>query len=210
MIPEADHLLAAGVGEKLVPVWLPAIRATCGEFDITAPKRIAAFLAQVAHESGGFTRLVESLNYSAEALMKIWPKRFPALEFAQKFHRNQELIANAVYSSRMGNGGPETGDGWKYRGRGLKQLTGKDNYTRCGKALNVDLVGDPDLLLRPGLAARSAGWFWSANGCAALADADQFELLTKRINGGLIGLKDRRERYDKVLRSMGLGVGVTA
>ena len=204
MIPQAEHLLAAGVSEKLVPTWLPPIRAACEEFGVNSDKRIAAFLAQVAHESGGFTRLVESLNYSAEALMKIWPKRFPTLAFAQKFHRNQELIANAVYSSRMGNGGPETGDGWKYRGRGLKQLTGKDNYTRCGKALAVDLVSDPDLLLRPGLAARSAGWFWASNGCAALADAGEFEQLTKRINGGLIGLKDRRERYDKVLKSMGL------
>lgn len=199
MIVEMRHIVAAGVKPDVAQRWLPAIQAACSEFDISTPKRVAAFLAQTAHESGGFTRLSENLNYSAEALTKIWPKRFPTLAFAQSFHRQPELIANTVYSSRMGNGGPETGDGWRYRGRGLKQLTGKDNYVRCGRTLNVDLVGDPDLLLRPGLAARSAGWFWSSNNCGPLADSEQFELLTKRINGGLIGLKDRKERYAGVL-----------
>lgn len=199
MKPELRHLVAAGVQQKVAEQWLPAVQAACSEFDIVSERKVSAFLAQVAHESGGFTRLVENLNYSAEALMRIWPKRFPTLKFAQQFHRKPELIANSVYSSRMGNGGPETGDGWRYRGRGLKQLTGKDNYIRCGKALAVDLVADPDLLLRPGLAARSAGWFWASNGCGPLAESGEFELLTKRINGGLIGLADRKSRYTSVL-----------
>jgi putative chitinase len=205
-----DQLVAAGIKPEVAQRWVQPVQAACAEFDISTPKRVAAFLAQTAHESGGFVWLSENLNYSAEALMKIWPKRFPTIEFARRFHRQPELIANAVYASRMGNGGPETGDGWRYRGRGLKQLTGKDNYTRCGRTLNVDLVGDPDLLLRPGLAARSAGWFWSSSNCGPLADDGQFELLTKRINGGLIGLKDRKERYAKTMASLQQGMPVQA
>ncbi len=199
MIPEMRHLVAAGVKPDVAQQWLPAIQAACERYEINTDRRIAAFLAQTAHESGGFTRLVENLNYSAEALMRIWPKRFPTLEFAKKFHRQPELIANAVYSSRMGNGPAASGDGWRYRGRGLKQLTGADNYRRCGEAMGVDLLKDPDLLLSPKFAARSAGWFWSANGCGALADAGEFEKLTKRINGGLIGLTDRKTRYASVV-----------
>jgi putative chitinase len=109
------------------------------------------------------------------------------------------MIANVVYSNRMGNGSIESGDGWKYRGRGLKQLTGKDNYTRCGNALNTDFVSEPDLLLEPQYAALSAGWFWTANKCSDFADIGDVEGLTKRINGGLIGLADRKARYERVL-----------
>lgn len=195
MSVELRHLLAVGIRPEVAERWLQPVQAACAAFGINSAKQVAGFLAQTAHESGGYTRLVENVNYSAEALTKIWPKRFPSLEFAQRFHRNPELIANTVYADRMGNGSPQSGDGWRYRGRGLKQLTGRDNYTRCGRALGVDLVSDPDLLLQPEHAASSAGWFWSVNGCGALADSDQFELLTKRINGGLIGLADRRQRY---------------
>lgn len=202
MIPTKEMLISSGVKPDVAERWLPAIQVTCHEYEINTPKRVAAFLAQIAHESGGYTRLVENLNYSAEALMRVWPKRFPTLQFAMQYHRNPEKIANSVYSSRMGNGSEASGEGWRYRGRGLKQLTGKDNYTRCGKALNVDLVGDPDLLLRPGLAARSAGWFWKSNNCSPLADAGEFELLTKRINGGLIGLADRKSRYTNILAAL--------
>lgn len=199
MTVDLRQIVAAGVKPEVAQQWLVAVQSACAEFGVNTPKLVAAFLAQTAHESGGFTRLVENVNYSAEALTKIWPKRFPSLEFAKRFHRNPELIANTVYADRMGNGSPASGDGWRYRGRGLKQLTGKDNYTRCGRALGVDLVADPDLLLSPEYAARSAGWFWNENGCGKLADSDQFELLTKRINGGLIGLADRRSRYESAL-----------
>ena len=112
------------------------------------------------------------------------------------------MIANAVYSNRMGNGSIESGEGWKYRGRGLKQLTGKENYTRCGNALKLDLVGSPDLLLQPGPAALSAAWFWSTNGCNAFADKGDIEGLTRKINGGLIGIDDRKKRYNGVMAAM--------
>ena len=114
-----------------------------------------------------------------------------------------ELIANMVYSSRMGNGPAESGEGWQYRGRGLKQLTGKDNYARCGQALGVDLVGNPDLLLQPLYAARSAGWFWKANALSTFADAGDIKGMTKKINGGFIGLEQRQKLYDKVLAAIG-------
>ena len=199
MITE-QHLTAAGVKDP--GVWLSAVKSAGAEFQINTPKQEAAFIAQTAHESGGYTRLVENLNYSAEALMRVWPRRFPSKPIADAFARKPELIANQVYSNRMGNGPVQTGEGWKYIGRGLKQLTGKDNYTRCGKALGIDLVENPELLLKPMFAAHSAGWFWKINNCGALADADQFELLTKRINGGLIGLADRKARYDRVMQCL--------
>lgn len=196
MITE-QHLSAAGV--KNPSEWIAAIQSACAEFQINTHKQIAAFIAQTAHESAGYTRLTESLNYSAEALMRVWPKRFPSKTVADAFARKPELIANQVYSSRMGNGPVQSGEGWKFIGRGLKQLTGKDNYTRCGKVLGIDFVSSPELLLQPIYAARSAAWFWSVNGCGLLADTDQFEQLTKRINGGLIGLEDRKARYTRVL-----------
>lgn len=196
---EASHLVAAGVKPDAAVDWLRPIQSACERFEINTPLRIAAFLAQCAHESGGFTRLVENLNYSAEALMRVWPKRFPTMEIAMRYHRQPEKIANSVYASRMGNGPEASGEGWKYRGRGLKQLTGKTNYAACGHALGVDLVANPDLLLNPEFAALSAGWFWKTNHCSSLAEAREFELLTKRINGGLIGLSDRHARYERVL-----------
>lgn len=196
---ETQHLVAVGVKPDTAVDWLRPIQSACERFEINTPLRIAAFLAQCAHESGGFTRLVENLNYSAEALMRVWPKRFPTMEIAMRYHRNPEKIANSVYASRMGNGPEESGEGWKYRGRGLKQLTGKSNYTACSRGLGADLVANPDLLVNPEFAALSAGWFWKTNNCSPLADAREFEMLTKRINGGLIGLTDRKARYAKAL-----------
>ena len=149
---------------KITPIkaeeWIDAINETFERFDISTPERQACFLGQCAHESGGFATLKENLNYSAEGLTKVWPKRFPSLEAAQPYHRNPEKIANKVYADRMGNGDEASGEGFKYRGRGLIQLTGKDNYTRCGAALGLDLVNNPDLLLEPLAAARSAGSCW--------------------------------------------------
>ncbi len=216
MMPTHQQLLVAGV--KDIPKWLPAIRVVCEHYAIDTPQRIAGFLSQTAHESAGFTALTENLNYSAETMAVVWPNRFaekgadgkPIKEngknkpnkFALALHRKPEMIANVVYSNRMGNGSIESGEGWKYRGRGLKQLTGKDNYTRCGNALNTDLVNEPDLLLEPQYAALSAGWFWTANKCSDFADKGDVEGLTKRINGGLIGLADRKSRYERVLASL--------
>ena len=172
--------------------WLEHLNETLDKYNIDTPQRIACFIGQCQHESGNFTLLQENLNYSADALMRIWPSRFPTREEANKFHRNPEKIANKVYGGRMGN--TEDGDGWKYRGRGIKQLTGKENYRNCGNGIGVDLVDDPDLLLEPEYACLSAGWYWNKHNLNALADKKDYELLTKRINGGLIGHDDRMKR----------------
>lgn len=209
---ERKHLEAAGVKDP--DKWLDAVVKTCAEFEINTPERIAAFIAQTAHESGGYTMLVENLNYSDVTMAAVWPNRFAVLgadkkpikengknvpnAFAKALHRKPEAIANTVYANRMGNGTIESGEGFLYRGRGLKQLTGKDNVTRCGQALGVDLVSNPDLLLEPEYAARSAGWFWKANNLSKFADVEDLEGMTKKINGGLIGIADRKARYQKV------------
>ena len=222
MTPDLTHLLAAGLRQAVAERWLEGTRAACLEFGINTPQRIAGFLSQCAHESAGFTMLEENLNYRAATMATVWPRRFAELgpdgkpkkdaqgknipnKFALAIERKPEAIANAVYSNRMGNGPLESGEGWRYRGRGLKQLTGKDNYTRCGKALNLDLVETPDLLLTPSPAARSAAWFWANNGCNAFADKGDVEGLTRRINGGLIGIDDRRRRHQAVMRAMQAG-----
>ena len=226
MTPQLEHLLAAGVKQKVAEEWLPFVQATCSEFQINTPKRVAAFIAQTAHESGGYTMLTENLKYKATTLAAVWPNRFAVQEpdpkrkgktkakkdakganipnkFAEQLHMKDEAIANVCYSNRMGNGTIESGEGWKFRGRGAKQLTGKDNYTRCGQALGVDLVANPDLLTTPEYAMRSAGWFWATNRCADFIDKDDFEGLTKKINGGTIGLAQREQKYKAVLAKMG-------
>lgn len=215
MIPTHQQLVAAGVKPTLAQQWIEAIQRACSEFEIETPRQIAGFLGQCAHETGGFTVLEENLNYSADTMAAVWPNRFAVLgqdrkpvkikgknqpnKFALALHRKPEAIANVVYSNRMGNGSIESGDGWKYRGRGLKQLTGKDNVSRCGKALNVDLVKHPEFLLTPTYAARSAAWFWKENKLSVFADAWDIVGLTKRVNGGLIGLSDRQARCKSVL-----------
>ena len=210
MNPTLADLQAAKI--KNPEKWLDAIVATCEEFEINTPQRIAGFLAQTSHESGGYTMLSENLNYRAATLAACWPNRFAVMGADKKPKKENgklvpttvantiagkpELIANLVYSSRMGNGPAESGEGWKFRGRGLKQLTGKDNYTRCGTALGVDLGSNPDLLLEPLYAARSAGWFWKANNLSKYADADDIRGMTIKINGGTIGLEQRQALYN--------------
>lgn len=171
------------------PAWLEPLTAAFHRFDISTPERQAAFIGQCAHESGGFKTLQENLNYSAKGLHATWPSRFPSEEAAQPFHRNPEKIANKVYSGRMGN--TEEGDGWKYRGRGLIQLTGKDNYRFASDALGVDFVANPDLVLTRDYAALTAAWYWNKRGLNKEADAKDFTGMTKKINGGTIGLADR-------------------
>ena len=216
MTPTIEHLQAVKV--KNPEKWLDAVVATCQEFEINTPERIASFLAQTAHESGGYTMLTENLNYKAITLAGCWPTRFAVLgtdkkpikengknvptKLAESIAGKPELIANLVYSSRMGNGPAESGEGWKFRGRGLKQLTGKDNYTRCGTGLGVDLVSNPDLLLEAMYAARSAGWFWKVNKLADFADVGDIKGMTKKINGAFIGLADREQRYNNAIAVM--------
>lgn len=220
MRPEIEHLVAAGIKRDLAEKWLPYVKRALSRFGIESERQVAAWLAQTAHESGGYTLLVENLNYRASTMAVCWPKRFAEAgpdgkpkrdvkgalipnKFALALERKPEAIANVVYAARMGNGPTESGEGWLYRGRGLKQLTGKDNYTRCGQALGIDLVSTPDMLLEPEGASLSAAWFWSVNKCGPLADADDFVGLTKKINGGTIGLEDRTKRYKAVLAAMG-------
>jgi putative chitinase len=216
MKPESPLLVAAGVKDPAK--WLDAVVETCVEFEINTPQRVAAFLAQTSHESGGYTMLSENLNYKAATLAACWPNRFAVLgadkkpikengklvptAVANAIAGKPELIANLVYSSRMGNGPAESGEGWAFRGRGLKQLTGKYNYEKCGLGLGVDLVSNPDLLLEPMYAARSAGWFWKTNALSTFADKGDLEGMTKRINGGLIGYAERKAKYDKVLAAI--------
>lgn len=212
MIVSLEHLIAAGVKRPVAEQWLQAVSEACATFGIDTDKRIAAFVAQCAHESGGFTMLEENLNYRAATMAACWPKRFAVAgpdgkpvkgkdgkltpnKFALALERKPEAIANVVYASRMGNGPTESGEGWMYRGRGLKQLTGKDNYTRCSKALGEDFIHSPDLLLSPKWAAMSAAWFWKENNLSKFADVGDIEGMTRKINGGLIGIDDRKKRY---------------
>jgi putative chitinase len=210
MTPTIANLQSAKV--KNPEKWIDAIVHTCHEFEINTPQRIAGFLAQTSHESGGYTMLSENLNYRAATLAACWPNRFAVLgadkkpikengklvptAVANSIAGKPELIANLVYSSRMGNGPAESGEGWLYRGRGLKQLTGKFNYEKCSQGLGVDLVGNPDLLLEPLYAARSAGWFWRTNALSTYADSGDIKGMTKKINGGYIGLEARQALYD--------------
>ena len=171
------------------------------EYDIDTPKRVAAFMAQCGHESGGFTIMQENLNYSAKGLRGIFGKYFPNDDIAKQSERKPEKIANRVYSNRMGNGPEESGEGWYFRGRGIVQITGKNNYTKCSQSLfesNV-LVENPDLLLEVEYAIHSACWFWSAARLNELADVGDIKTMTKRINGGFIGLEDRIHHYNHAI-----------
>ena len=194
-----SQLLALNIDGK----WLEPLRETFEKYNIDTAKRQAAFIGQCMHESGGFKLLEENLNYSAKALMATCPSRFPTEEMANQYARQPEKIANKVYGGRMGNADESSGEGWRYRGRGIKQLTGKENYERCGSGLGVDLVSNPDLLLDPKYAALSAGWFWNKHGLNDLADKSDIETMTKRINGGLIGLDARKVAITKAESVLG-------
>jgi putative chitinase len=187
------QLLALGIEGK----WFEPLQETFEKYQINTPKRQACFIGQCMHESGGFKFLKENLNYSAKALMATWPSRFPDADIAEKYARQPEMIANKVYSGRMGN--TEDGDGAKFIGRGLIQLTGKDNYKAFGEAIGEDLVSTPQLVEKPRYAALSAGWFWNKRGLNALADVMDVETMSKRINGGTIGMADRIAKINKVL-----------
>ena len=194
-----EQLQTLGIDAK----WLGPLEETFAKYDISTSQRQSSFIGQCAHESGNFRILEENLNYSAARLMAVWPSRFPSLDVAEQYANNPEKLANYVYAGRLGNGNEESGDGWRYYGRGVIQLTGKDNYANCGSGLGVDLVGDPDRLLDPQYAALSAGWFWNKKGLNDLADIADYTTMTKRINGGLIGLDDRKAKIAKALSVLG-------
>ena len=191
----AEQLAKLHIGAQ----WVDALNETFDRFGIDSIKKQAAFIGQCGHECGNFKVLEENLNYRAATLMKLWPKRFPTLEIANAYSGNPKRIANMVYASRMGNRDEASGDGYRFRGRGCIQLTGHANYFHAGKALGIDFVADPDLVGTPKYAALTAGWFWSTHDCNALAQAADWVKLTKKINGGTIGLDDRIKHTNEAL-----------
>jgi putative chitinase len=170
----------------------PAMAAAMARHAIGTPLRAAHFLAQCAHESAGFTRMEENLNYSRLRLLAVFPTHYHDHGLAALHARHPEKVANHVYAGRLGNGPEASGDGWKYRGRGLIQLTGRLNYARFSKATGWDAEGDPSLLVAPEGAAESAAWFWADRGVNKAADADDIVAVTRLVNGGTTGLVDRR------------------
>ena len=190
--------LADDVAEK----YIDALNAAMEEFEINTPERRAMFLAQCCHESGHFRAVSENLNYKAESLSKVFPKYFKDVD-PNDYAKQPEKIANRVYGNRMGNGDEHSGDGYRYRGRGFIQLTGKNNYDACGKDLDKDLHNEPDYLITAEGAARSAAWFWHKNNLNHFADANDILGATKKINGGTIGLEERTELYEEALKTFG-------
>ena len=183
-----------------------ALNSLVDDFGHNSLYRQAAFLAQTGHESAGFKAVKENLNYSQQALRSVFGKYFPTDELAAQYARQPEKIANRVYANRMGNGNEASGEGWKFRGRGLIQLTGKNNYTLCGADQNRDLVSDPTWLETAEGAVKSALWFWNRNNLNTYADVEDIRGMTKRINGGYHGLDDRIAKYEKAKQALSTGV----
>lgn len=182
-----------GVFVKLMP-----------DYEINTPQRIAHFVAQCAHESGNFVFLQENLNYRAVSLRKTFPKYFPTDQLAQQYANKPEMIANRVYANRMGNSDEASGDGWRYRGRGLIQLTGRDNYTFFAASLSIDIMDCVQYMATFEGAAQSACFFWEQNRLNRFADANDVRGLTRAINGGYIGLEDRIKHTEHALHVLGL------
>ena len=190
-----------GLSEQRAAELAPVLNNAMNEFNINTPARRAMFLAQIGHESGDLGRLTENLNYSREGLLATFPSRFNA-ETAADYARQPERIANHVYADRMGNGNEASGDGWRYRGRGAIQLTGRDNYEAAGTALGLDLVNHPELLEQPENTTRASAWWWQSHGLNERVDANPIDVegVTRVINGGTHGLEDRQNRFDRINR----------
>lgn len=214
-----DLSVCVGCEIKVAEVWLPYFQSILPNFEINTPARIAAFLSQVGHESGGLIHLEENLNYSAEGLANTWPKRYAQTDqngvyaknkvgrylpstLALKIARKPVLIASYTYANRMGNGSVESQEGWKFRGRGILQLTGKSNYAELTLNTGIDFVSNPDLLKEPAYALISACFFWKSNNLNRFADKKDILSLSKAINGGIIGLEHRKALYDKACKTL--------
>lgn len=214
-----DLIQGTGCSNKVAEVWLPYFNSIPKNFGIDTPLRMAAFLAQVGHESGGLTLLEENLNYSAEGLANVWPKRYAKKlqnglyaknsvgrylpsTLAIKIARKPVLIASNTYADRMGNGSVESQEGWKYRGRGILQITGKSNYAELTLNTGIDFVSNPDLLKEPAYALISACFFWKNNNLNRFADKKDILSLSKAINGGIIGLEHRKALYEKACKTL--------
>ncbi len=210
-----DHLAKIIPGNSDVSSWYEALCGILPKYGITNERRVAHFLSQCAHESGNFKRLEENLNYSAKALRAVFGRYFgdsPKRD-ADEYHRQPEMNANYVYMDefrkyKMGN--TEDGDGWLFRGRGLKQLTGRENYTRFGKSVDMSAEEAAEYVSTPQGAVESACWFWDANNLNDIADTDNVVKMTKKINGGKIGLEDRQERYTNAMEVLGMSAEMVA
>jgi putative chitinase len=183
--------------------WYEALEQLLPDYGINTPLRVAHFIAQCAHESGNFVFIKENLNYKAASLRKVFPKYFPTDEMAAQYANKPERIANRVYANRMGNGDEASGDGYRYCGRGLIQLTGKDNYTFFAGSLDISVEEASEYLATFEGAAQSACWFWEQNNLNRFADANDVRGLTKAINGGFIGLEDRIQHTEHALHVLG-------
>lgn len=201
LIPDNPH----------IDTWYDALTATARDSDdslldhyqINTVNRLAAFLAQCIHESAGFATIKENLNYRAESLRRVFPKYFPTDDLAQKYAHNQSMIANRVYGNRMGNGPEESGDGYKFCGRGLIQLTGHDNYLAFANSIDMDIDDVVEYLSTFNGAVESAAWFWDSRNLNYLADQDNIKEITHKINGGYIGLEERTALYQKAKSILG-------
>jgi putative chitinase len=191
-------------GNPYINHWYEALEQLLPDYDINTPHRVAAFIAQCAHESGGFKFIKENLNYKAASLRKVFPKYFPTDALAAAYAQKPEMIANRVYGNRMGNGDEHSGDGYRYCGRGLIQLTGKDNYTRFAESLEISPEDVSEYLTTFEGCAQSACWFWESNNLNKWADAGDIVKMTKVINGGTIGLEDRIKHYEHALHILGV------
>jgi putative chitinase len=198
------ELIACGLAPTQARLFADPMARTFERFDISTPARAAAFIAQAGHESASFTRLEESLYYTTpERIRAMWPSRVPSLAEAARLTRNPRALANRVYANRLGNGDESSGDGWRYRGRGIFQLTGRANYMAAGDALGVEYKAQPELVAEPLHACMTAGWYWASIRGNELADSAQIDALTRRINGpGMVGADDRRSRYTAALAGL--------
>lgn len=191
-------------GNPYLDQWYDALVQILPGYEINTAQRVAAFLAQCAHESNSFRALKENLNYRAESLVRTWPRHFPTLIIAQKYAHNQEAIANRAYANRMGNGDEQSGDGSKYCGRGLIQLTGKSNYQLFADSIETPIEEIPEYLATFEGSVQSACWFWDTNSLNQHADTGNIEKMTKIINGGTLGLDDRIKHYQHALSVLGV------
>ncbi len=190
-------------GNPYTDYWYHALEQCLPDYDINTPPRVSAFLAQCMHESGNFKFLKENLNYRAESLMRVWPRYFPNIEVARQYAQKPEMIANRAYGGRMGNGDETSGDGWKFCGRGLIQLTGRNNYQAFADSIETPIDDIPEYLQTFEGAVQSACWFWENNKLNTWADQGDMVTLTKRINGGTLGLEDRIKHYQHILHILG-------
>jgi len=205
----SDFILTQAQLAQLIPDndyvehWHNAMEKCLPDYDIDTPRRIAAFVAQCAHESGGFRFLKENLNYRAESLVRVWPRYFKNLDIADQYAHNQEAIANRAYANRMGNGPESSADGYRFCGRGLIQLTGRSNYQAFADSIETNINDIPAYLATFEGAVQSACWFWETNNLNKWADLGDIVTMTKKINGGTLGLEERQKHYEHALQVLG-------